>query len=255
MKTDNKCNNFNQIFTFLGGFGDNLHLPIWSILGGMKRGKEGAKGREKNSFAPRKEWKISGALCSRKVSQLILSIEKNTRLLTPRPDRLSCPFGFDSHVDISGWNLYIILEPLHWSAVMHSLLCHTGRSCGQRQPTMQTSGHAGIKFVQLSTQLPHSVHWRPSSHSKIHTTRNSTTNTLQTRRAPSLFMTALRNRAGPVVSSIFNQSINQSINQFIYRSHQLKHHKTHNNKKKQLTRPEWHAQGTKPLMYSHNIHT
>jgi len=30
------------------------------------------------------------------------------------------------------------------------------------------------------------------------------------------------------------------------------HHKIHNIKKqKQMTRPEWHVQGTKPLMYSH----
>ena len=50
--------------------------------------------------------------------------------------------------------------------------------------------------------------------------------------------------------------------QFISRSPQLKHHKTHNNKK-QMTRPEWHVQDTKPLIYSHinshinshNIHT
>jgi len=48
------------------------------------------------------------------------------------------------------------------------------------------------------------------------------------------------------------------FNLFISMSYQLKHHKTHNNKK-QMTRPEWRVQDTKPLMYSHidnhNIHT
>jgi len=40
------------------------------------------------------------------------------------------------------------------------------------------------------------------------------------------------------------------FNLFISISYQLKHHKTHNNKK-QMTRPEWRVQDTKPLMYSH----
>jgi len=63
-------------------------------------------------------------------------------------------------------NNTVILLRGHQSTVVHLPWCQIGRSHGQRHPLKHAKPHIGLGLSQVGTHLwPHSVHFRPPSHS------------------------------------------------------------------------------------------